>query len=256
MIIHTESFKRAKKQSQSFLDFVILVCTAVPFLDDSMRKPSRLPQKLRADHFKKISQTRLPPLIKSYQEQLSRAAIINSFSFFEDYVHSVLDEIISFHGGEDKMRDLARKGFRKNSVDLRDPDAAKAKCGLRTFPNPQHIDRYRKHSRALRAKGHRFPTELLSLLGVETLIKKCNPQTGFKMHELPTLLENALHFQLEPSIRKRLDDARGIRNKIAHGSMVELALSNCIETAVFLHKLAEQLDKHIVENFMIIEAYA
>jgi hypothetical protein len=101
MISHSKSFNRARQQSQKHLDFVVLVCSAIPQITRAISTGDLTQASMAApDHFKGVKVTRLAVLSVDYQEQLARASIVTLFSFFEAYIRDLLAEIVSFHGGD------------------------------------------------------------------------------------------------------------------------------------------------------------
>jgi hypothetical protein len=259
MIKHTQAAVRLRGESQRFLDFVVLIANAVPQLRASLSAPGVVLTALTLeppDYFgpKGCEPSRLIKLLPVYQDELARVSVITLFSYFEAYVKAVLAEIIAFHGGNDAFVARAEKRAR---TFLRVLPAAlqEDKRKIQEPAKPGKKQKYEKHTRALMSAGFRFPTELLSSYGVRMLIKKAHPKTGMKAWEIQDVLGDGLHFDVTPAMRKRLDDIRELRNRIAHGGGPKVPFKSAMAVARDLHTFAALIDAHIVEHFFVVENF-
>jgi hypothetical protein len=253
MIPNSKAYLRLREQSQEFLDFVVLSCTAMPTLKQHLQTIGV--QGLVPDHFKgPPNAAQLLSYVQSYQNPLARSTVLTLWSFFEAYVKALLMEIIDFHGGPATFQanaDRRAKSFVANSSSqildakrkLQEP-AKKAKKGS-----------YEKHSKTLVTLGFRFPSELLAPYGVKTLIQRAKPQ-GSKAYQIPELLRDALCFPLGDADVARIEGIRETRNDIAHGSHVTLTLKQALEIGKDLRDVAAKVDRHATEHFFILEAFA
>jgi hypothetical protein len=76
--------------------------------------------------------------------------------------------------------------------------------------------------------------------------------------DIPTLAKTLLQIQLDASAEIAVFEGyRRTRNKIAHGraSSASLHLRKAIEANNFLRNFALKIDRHVVEHFLVIEAF-
>lgn len=257
MIRHTIAYKRLRRQIQDLFDFVVVVCYAVPSLRQQIKairggKASR--SLLRPDYFvhDRSSLETVEKRAISYKSKLSSYVLISSFSFFEDYVKSVMREMIDFHGGDS---DFIALGERRAKTFILSPSKAITghKRKLQEPIKPAKMEKYEKYSKALVDLGYRFPTELLSAYGVRKLVEKASQLRAF---DIPDLLQNGIHVELDDKTIETFHNIREIRNRIAHGEKVRLSLKKVMEMNRFLREFARNIDQHLVEHFFIIEKYA
>ena len=198
MITHTKAFLQYRKLSQSHLNFVVLVCHAVPsLLADLLSSGPTVTHP--PDHFKAHGnpKSEVARFAQNYQEELARLTTEAVFSYFEAYIKEVLLEVVSFHGGGDKLRKLARV---RNSKFISNTHASikSEKRKLQDNPTPSKLEKYKKYARSLDSKGYRFPTDLFSHYGIFQLLPKIadNPRTGMRAWEIPNILAECLLFDL------------------------------------------------------------
>ena len=251
MIPNTNAYAVLRDKSQQFLDFVVLACTAVPALKANLSLSGVV--GLQPDHFKGAPDlAQLTAYAGTYQDTLGRMIVITLFSYFEAYVKGVMSEIIDFHGGKEKFQAIADHRA-KSFISASSQGIVTSKRKLQEPAKRAKIGSYQKHSAALVATGFRFPSELLAPYGVKNLIKKAK---GAKAYEMQELVRDALCFPLSDKDSERIDAIRDTRNQIAHGKQVQLALKDALSICKDLRSLAAKIDGHVVEHFLVLEAYA
>ena len=252
MIKHTKAFKRFRDLSQGHINFVVLTCYSVPLLKATLEAPGAIVPT--PDHFKGNSNdiTALLGFIASYQNEIARSTLITVFSYFEAYLKSALQEVIEFHGGKSefqrKAKNRAERFFRSVPATVQ---ANKRK--LQDIPNASKQAKYEKFARLLEQAGFRFPTDLLSHFGVTQLILKADDKLGFKAHEIPSVLKDALLYPLTTAEKEIIERIRLERNGIAHGGGTPIRLATSLRDASSLHTLAAAVDHHIVDHFFLIQ---
>lgn len=256
MITHSAAYGRLRRQSQDLFDFVVVVCYAVPSLRQQIkgvRGEKAIRSLLRPDFFvhDKSSVEKIKKRATSYKSKLSSYVLLSSFSFFEEYVKSVIHEVIDFHGGDTEFVELAER--RANAFILSPSnETTKHKRKLQEPIKPSKIKKYEKHSKALVDLGYRFPTELLSAYGVRKLVEKINKLRAF---DIPDLLQNGIHMELDDETIDLFNSIRNVRNRIAHGEKVRMSLKKVMAWNKFLSGLAAKMDRHLVEHFFVIEKH-
>jgi RiboL-PSP-HEPN len=247
MITHTKAFKTYRDLSQAHINFVVLTCYSVPSLKARLMTPdATLPTP---DHFKSEGNTVSAILgyITKYQEELARSTLITVFSYFEAYLKDALQEVVEFHGGTSKLQGKARGRAQKYFQSV-PPAIQTNKLKLQDRPVPGKKEKYQKHARILDKDGFRFPTDLLSHFGATQLILKIDENRGFKAHEIPSMLEDALLYPLRAADKSHFEQIRKARNGIAHGRASPLTLAHSLRYASFLHTLAAKIDSHIANS--------
>jgi hypothetical protein len=251
---HSNAYQRFKDQSVEFLDFAVLVCTAVPTLTKRL-ETERSSASASVDYFRKVnSAEELLAYSSRYQDELSRLSIITLFSFFEAYVVALLGEIIKFHGGKEEFIATADRRSRKFMVAPKG-DIVASKRKLQE-PAKKHLKpKYEKYSKKLADGGYRFPSELLASLGARILAKRASPR-GLKAYEIPEMLRDMLNFPLSAAQLANLESIRQMRNGIAHGASQKVTLHEVMSTEAELRKLAARVDSHSIEHFFVLERFA
>jgi hypothetical protein len=262
MIGHTDSYETFKRSMQQQLDFVVLVCYAVPVLKRAIAATGETTQSIPLDppdHFaaRNLFTPQLVQFSKEYEHELARALVLTSFSYFEAYIKAVVREMLAFHGGPDAFLKLAVKRSRRSLTPLPHP-LNKAKRKLQEPHNAGKTAKYQVYSTQLAASGFRFPTELVTAYGVERLIEKVGKDKRLEMkaHEIPSLLVNAFQMDSFAKHAKEFDETRDLRNALAHGQRHNIALNRAIEAGRNLRKWATSIDAHFVEHFLVVERYA
>jgi hypothetical protein len=253
LIPNSNAYAILRDNSQEFLNFVVLSCTAVPTLKKQIQASGVA--GISPDHFKgSPDAAQLLSYATVYQETLGRMIVITLFSYFEAYVKGLLGEIVDFHGGATTFQataDKRAKAFVANSSQA----IIDSKRKLQEPSKAAKIESYRKHSAILVKQGFRFPSELLAPFGVKNLIRKSKP-TGSKAFEIPELLRDALCFPLPAKDDARLNSIRETRNNIAHGKAGPITLVEALTIGKDLRDISAKVDKHAVEHFFVVETYA
>jgi len=255
MLAHTKAFATYRSLSQQHLDFAALVCTAVPALKPELSDLTT-PLNHAPDHFKVKPDTKkqLAKHAANYQSELARTNLITIFSYFESYVRGAVQEVITFHGGDNAFRDLA---LRRASIFLKAPPPA-IEASKRKLQEPARMakkGKYIAHSKKLDEGGFRFPTELLAYFGSVNLIAKSKDKTGMRAWEIPDILQNGLLYPLSTPERKLFNDCRKLRNDIAHGKAPTVTLKQSLNFASALHTFAAKVDRHLVEHFFVLQSF-
>lgn len=254
MIPHTKAFKRLKDEAQAVFDFAIVVCYAIPSLKTILDKlPADAELPFRPDHFdsRPIPTQKVRHHAKEYKAVLSRYIFLSSFSYFEAYFVDLLKEIVDFHGRAALLHkhDLARNRL------LSDGNIQEAQRKLREYYAPKNKDAYRTYGRRLAVEGFVFPSAALARRGLQQLFDLVDTDY-IKAAEIPDLIESVLQLPLdETDERDKFHGYRDLRNKIAHGrpDAASLHLKKAIEANHFLRNLALRIDRHVVENLLLVE---
>ncbi len=124
--------------------------------------------------------------------------------------------------------------------------------------------KYQKHQSKLENENeYRFPSELISPIGMKYLLEIIQGK-NFRSALIPEILEIGLGLDLSEKINKHEDIndknlketfeiIRDWRNSIGHGTAGELGLLKAMDMIRFLRYLAIKTDKHLIENFFILE---
>ncbi len=249
----SKAFENYKQSSQAHIDFVVIVCHAVPALraDIALTAPDLT---YSPDYFKKSNNPKdwVAAHVDGYTDELARSTLLTVFSYFEGYVKDVLKEIVAFHGGEKLIQSRARTRSER-FVHSASPEIIKNKRKLQDNHEPRKKGKYQKFGRLLDAAGFRFPTDLLSNFGVRFLISKLDKNKGMRAYEIPMILSDCLLFRIEDAETKMFNKARDLRNELAHGNPRPIPLATALRYASELHTLAAKVDKHICEHFFVIQ---
>lgn len=254
MIGHTNAYLRLREQIEEMFDFTVTVCYAVPSLKEQIRVvrkgiATNLP---KPDYFdNNVPLEAVQKRAENYKLKLARYLLLSSFSFFEAYVKDGILEMVEFHGGTDQFINTAERRA-LSSVDISDENIHELKRKLQEPEKPVKHLKYKKFSRQLANTDYKFPSELLASYGVRFLINKVN---NLKSVDIPELLEHGLHLEIDA---QRFHQIRDARNKIAHGKIKEISVSfqDAMEMNQDLRNFATKIDKHLIENFFIMEKYA
>jgi len=254
MIGPTKAFVAYRNLSQAHLDFVVIVCHAMPALEADIALPNA-DLTYPPDYFKAAKNPKawVAARTRDYQDELARSTLITVFSYFEAYVHDVLAEMIKYHGGADKF--LALSNTRAAQF-LRPLSATTTsnKRKLQDNPTRAKLEKYQKYARLLDKEGFRFPTDLLAKFGVRFLLEKAREKNGMRAWEIPHILEDGLLFTLDAKDRELFEDARKLRNKIGHGKPPKLLFKDALRYASELHTFAAKIERHMIEYFFVIQA--
>lgn len=257
MGIYSNAYSRYKVQTQGLLDFAVFVAYAVPLLRDEIAsiKTGTVATLHRPDFFYKSNRSTPDDLLRVepvYESRLSSYLLVSAFSFFEAFVVGVVEEVISFHGGEKDFLSRSRTRTRQFMAP-HPPDIAALKKKLRGVEAANQRDKYRKFSRLLFDEGYRFPGELFATFGIKTLISKVK---NLKAFEIPEILSDALQLELTAAETRSLERTRTTRNQIAHGVQLTLTMPETVKMTTDLRKLATKIAEHVSENLLLVERYA
>jgi hypothetical protein len=256
---HTDAFVAYRGLSQAHLDFVVIICHAIPALeaDLALSKPNLT---YPPDHFKSARNPKawVAANTKNYQDELARSTLITVFSYFESYVRDVLFEVVTFHGGREELWKYS-KSRSATFLSSQGATTIQNKRKLQDTFEKRKIAKYQKYARLLDSQGFRFPSDLFATLGLRLFLEKVEQKNGkargngLRAWEIPYLLEDGLLFPLTKQDLKLFEDARELRNKIGHGKPPKLTLKTSLRYSSELHTLAAKIDRHILEHFLIIQ---
>lgn len=257
MYAHTESFKRLKEQTQEILDFAILIMNAVPLLKMTIKKIEKgvdgialakpdFPNQVGPD------KEQLKSYAQKYKGDLSKYILLSNFSYFEAYVIDAIEEIFKFHGGFDDMLTASQL---KCQIFLNSNDTIikQNKRKLQDHYDGRKKLKYTKYISELKKVNYKFPSELLSSYGI---IKLREELKNLKSVGIPDILTKGLHMNISDDDIKEFHRIRDIRNSIAHGQNKGFNIPLAMKCNAFLRNLSVRIDKHIVENFFVIEKYS
>jgi hypothetical protein len=207
------------------------------------------------DHFfaSRNPKSEVATYLAGYQEELARSTVIAIFSYFEGYARSVFREIVAYHGGAEKLKELARDRISKFISASPPPGILMHKRKLQDRRSPSKLFTYEKHGRLLDGKGFKFPTDLLAHFGVVQLLARIENDRAFRAWQIPSLLEECLLFPLTSPDRQLYEDVIGLRNDVAHGKAPTVTLPTSLRYASELHTLASKVDHHVAEHFLVIQ---
>lgn len=254
MLRHTKCYVIWREHSQQMLDFAVLISTAAPQLDHALRAsitdPSVFIAKnstFRPSEMPYATERRALPV---YEETLGATMLLSIFSYFETYFFSVVEEILAYHGGEEGIEKLMRSQM---GTKVRSAEAAAALAGLRTTFKPSRADKYRSYSSTLRDQPVAWPSQRFMLYGLKQVVSQ---KKRWKSADIPDLMRDLLCMDVQDQDHNRFHLLRNARNKIAHGKALSYDLKKAIDASNFLRTLSMAIDKHVVENFMVVERYA
>lgn len=320
MIAKTESYNRLKSVITETFNFIIIASHAIPNLKKTIRyiddekegfksykkiveeKEINLNYKLaKTDNigFGDININDLKRILKTSNGNnqdktntpynLSKYILISSFSFFENYIQSIIQEFIDF-----------QESFNSTFLTINTSVRAKRysneyiyKC-LEKYSNEKQINslvkkisapylkskdqQYKKYSEKLKKlEDYLFPSEILSNTGIRFLIENLKERNELYKFELskavdiPKILTSIFYLNCEKtlpdffvnierkdgdiSIKEGFNNIREIRNKVAHGENPNLTLNQVIKYNYFLKKFASIVDKHFINHYFVIEKF-
>lgn len=247
MIKRTTSYTTLQTQVQSIFDFAVVVCHSVPALKLQMKllddgKITKLPDP---DYFEANNPTsKLRQQADGYKDKLATYLFLSSFAFFENYLGSVLKEVLNL------SVTIPEKTFLNNS--LTNNTDTKPKKILRSNFDQRHLQRYEKYSRELDANDYIHPDNLISIIAVENLIKSIN---DLKANQIPDFLINSFKMDISEADKTTFGTYRQLRNDIAHGDNPTVTMRKVKEANKFLRKFATQIDEFLIEHFVKISNY-
>jgi hypothetical protein len=249
MLVHTSAYLALRSDAQDTINFVVLVCHGMPALNAYMKavdggSAKKLPD---SDYFGAVQpHAKLRSIKETYRKTLGRFVVLSSQAHFEAYVKDAIAEVFDFHEPWAASTVAANRG----SIDSTDAVLVAARNALREPRKSGPEQRYAKRQAELMARGYRFPTDLLSSLGIATLSERVG---NLKASQIPDLLRDAFHFDLSEAELASFTRLRDLRNGIAHGRTLEVDLGEAMEANGFLRDLAKRFDEHLVKHFMVLE---
>ncbi|OBQ11279.1 MAG: hypothetical protein AN482_08625 [Anabaena sp. LE011-02] len=255
---YSESYTILKNQIQDSLNFVLLSCHAVPVLQGYIHavETGKATNLRDPDYFQQIADhDRLKEIMPNYKKSLGKFLYITAFSYFEVYIKSVIEEFFHIHGGVENYlsyvklkRDhqINQQNYRNDLVaKLRDSNSAKIKKGK--------VLKYKKAINELIQQGYMFPSQLLSVYGLNELKKELDNIKYMKAKDFIRVLNDVFGLEITEEEKTEFQQITDTRNKIAHGEIKEIDLSKAIKVNKFLRKLALKIDKHLITNFFVLE---
>lgn len=246
MIIRTTAYNTLQSQVQESFDFAVMVCHSVPALKLQMKlldegKINKLPDP---DYFTKNTTVELRSQANGYKENLSTYLFLSSFSFFENYFGTVLEEIFDFNSS------IPSDAVIKERLD-KNTDT-KSKRALKSGYDGRHQQRYEKYSRELKSNDYITPDKLKRIVGFNNLLKTIKE---LKANQIPEFLINNLKVDISEDEKGKFNTYRQLRNDIAHGDKPSLTLKKVKEANTFLRKFAAKIDDYLTEHFIKLNNY-
>ena len=252
-ILPSEAYLRLREQIQKTFDFAYIVCQAVPCLKQQMSlvKKGAIKNLPNPDYFTKPNDLVLiSEQVKEYKAELSRHAILSSFSYFEAYVVDAIKKFIEFHGGENKLHKTAISRVQNAIKDQKKIPLIQKRVLQKNLP--KDASKAVNATQILEKSSFKFPSELFYPLGLKYLSQKIG---NLKASEIPTFLIDAFGMSLSEDLVEKFHAIRDIRNNIAHGQKVDLTIKDVAEYNSILRDFSLSIDRHLVDNFYITEKY-
>lgn len=269
MITHTHALLKAKDEQQKVLDFSVLVCHAVPNLEKTIKGlEQNIPRYSLTKPFyynANESPERLKAISKDFKINVAKYILLSNYSFMETYFQEAVDELVKFHGGKEAFL-KSNKEIISNHLNVANSSVKQFKSKLQEPLIVVKSQKYQKNIDALaKIPEYRSPSELFSNYGLRLFIETVK-STAFKSSMIPDLLESALNLDLsekvnkhgdlvQKNLRETFEIVRDIRNKIAHGKCKQLPFEKVLDLVRFMRHLEVKIDKHLVENFFILERF-
>lgn len=255
MYAHTQSFFILRDQTQTVLDFAVLISNSVPLQKMTIKKIEKGVEGIqlaKPDYFKgDPNQDQLKEYAKNYKVNLSKYVLLSNFSYFEAYITNSIQEIFEFHGGYKAMVKASQTRSNKH-IDSDDEKVVDARRRLQDSFDKKNEQKYRKYTQILKKQNYKFPSELLSSYGV---IKLNEELKSLRSEGIPAILSNGLNFSISKKEISEFHRIRDFRNGIAHGKLKDFTMPTAMECNRFLRNLSVRIDNHIVTNFFIIEKF-
>lgn len=253
MITNSNAFVVLKEQIQSTIDFSVLCCQAVPSLNAYMKAVEKgaAPKLPDADHFKGDPNfDQLKGYIPDYRKNLGKLMFINSFSYFEAYFKSLIEETLDFHGGQDSFVRLSLKKQHQHLTFSENEATRKSANKLREYPKPSHKLKYLKHTDEIDHTDFRFPSELFATFGIMEL---GNNYRDLKASQIPHVAKWCFGVDLTDKEIEDFSYYRDLRNRVAHGKVSTIEFNEANSANKFLREMALKIDRHVVKHFFVIE---
>ena len=227
-----------KNKIQEIFDFATATCQAFPIMKDAITTGTTLPQP---DYFRgNNSITLLNNQIATYEQNLSTYLFLVSFSYFENYIKNVVNEIISIHNTNIMIKVQVK-------LLLNNPNLDKYKQKLKGINEPRNLDQYRKFSKELRNSNYLHPRDAFDFTSKAILN---NYVKELKAYQIPELLKDFLLIDLPNNFQKDYKSFAEIRNRIAHGNNPPMTFIEVRKANNFFRNSAKNFDKQIVSNFI------
>jgi len=244
-----------KRQVQEAYNFAVFACHAAPHFEQLISaveagtnrfpKPFYFTQNQNSPAFFRTE-------LANFEKRLSSYAFFSVFSYFEAFVHDVVQEMIDYHGGQEAMIKLAIARDKKLTDAFASLPGAKNKLKLRKFVKSK-VEKYKKFSAILDEAGFRFPTERFSSYGIRMLVER---HKNLKSVQIPTFLNEALHMTLDKKDVDLFQTLRDKRNKLAHGKSTTMNMKELGRANDLFRRWTFAINTHILDNFFVIEQYA
>ncbi len=256
MIPHTQAYDRFRAEGIALYDYAVLLSFAVPCLEKEIKKISgAVKGKLPRSRYIKndsITAEELLVRISNAGDTLGKEILLTTFSYFEAYVSEALKEMIDFHGGEKRLQDMCRKHLLSQDKSL-SSRAIESRKKIQEYPKANLMPKYKKHNRVLIVEACPLPSQRAAAYGWKALAEVAK---NFKAHKIPDVIFDGFLVPITDTERSEFHTLRDKRNKIAHGKLHRYPVRIAITHGKFLRDLAVRIDKHIVENFLLIEVPA
>ena len=253
MIPHTKAYDSFRAQGIALYDFCVLLSFAIPCLAERIKSLSgpvngKIPSSkyIKNDNMTAEELNRRAELAS---DTIGKELLLSTFSYFEAYVADALQEILDFHGGTQSLLEISKRHIvhRDNTISAK---AAESKRKVQEYPKNNLKAKYKKHLLVLQSEGYPLPSQRTAAYGWKVLSQTVK---RLKTEMIPELLFTALLFPISDTERTTFHTLRDKRNKIAHGRLTRYPMRKAIENGKFLRDLAVKIDRHIVENFLLIE---
>lgn len=245
---HSKAYERLKQSHQYDIEIVILFCHAVPSLKAYMKavEGGEAPKLPNPDHFQTPQpHTRIKSIIPRYKKVIGRMMFLATFSYFEAYIKSLLQEVVEFHGGKDLWAGATRRKLMS-----RHQDHPLAK-GLREPKKGAAGSKYHSLINALTAsQTFRFPSEHFAAYGILRLTDSIKEM---RAADISKLVGEGLGVPITKEDWDEFEKYRDQRNEIAHGDPKEVDIKETINVAKKLFEIAKAIDQYVVKYLMVIE---
>jgi hypothetical protein len=250
----SKAHERHKRAVQQAYDFAVTMCYAVPHLATHLTAVEAGRELLQAPQYFAPNNTTqyLRTNIATFEQRLSSYMLLSLFSFFESFVHDIVQEMFDFHGGPEKLLALATKRDQVLAAAAQTPTILTAKAKLRKNVKAKH-EKYKKYSKVLLTTGYRFPSERLSSYGVRMLIER---HKNLKAHAIPDLLAHGLSVPFTNAEKAHYDLIRDKRNRIAHGRPEQIDLAYIRTVNDFFRDMTFRINTHLLDHYFVVEEYA
>ncbi len=288
MIQATASYEVFLSQLREIHRFADLVLHAGPLLEENLNRIKDENQDIKSlkPVFLKNTCTvsHLKQCLNTYQFSLSKYIFLSTFTFFESYISSVINELFEFHGGTEELKRLS---LLRPLPEKYDPEVNIEKCRkkLQEYPNSKESFKYIKYTLELSRSSFKFPSEILAEYGIDSLKNKIDKR-NYKAVFIMQIMKNAFHFDADTvkvrhagkkftsSVSETFDHFRSFRNDLVHGEHIKngithsrhrrsqapenyitFDLKNAYGKSNTIKKIASEFDRHLLNHFFITEKY-